>query len=351
MTTRPHATATSIHLGAVISNVDPGAQGGRKLWVDTSSAPPFQLKVRNAGDTGWDVVGSVGGQAFPPVNDLSMGAFKLTNLAAPVADTDAADKSYVDVETTRAETAETLLAGTTLDAVPAPVANVTLNGHKATGAADPTAAQDLATKHYVDTTSPHPWDNTRTYHLGDLVTFGGYTWVTAAANSTNNTPDVGGGYWTRLQELFVNDFHGTNVTAPINVHFPDPRVVVANDFGDAQVDTSAIAPSDVTWTDLTLQNGYVNAAYPGMVSGFRKDGSGFIHLQGGIDGTSSTGAIITQLPANSRPLHDLVFAVGTLGVDAVRSLIVHADGTIIWQGGTPLHDHFYLNGIDFLAEQ
>ncbi len=57
MTTKNHVDATTVHLGATVAASDPGAQNGRKLWVDTSAGPPYQLKLRNAADLGWDEVG------------------------------------------------------------------------------------------------------------------------------------------------------------------------------------------------------------------------------------------------------------------------------------------------------
>ena len=53
-----HADVTSIHLGSYVSASDPGAVGANKLWVDTSSGPPYQLKRRNAADDGWENVGA-----------------------------------------------------------------------------------------------------------------------------------------------------------------------------------------------------------------------------------------------------------------------------------------------------
>ena len=63
MTTRPHADATSVHLGAYVQATEPTGTHIRAgiLWVDTSSGPPYQLKSRNAGNTAWDNVGVVTG--------------------------------------------------------------------------------------------------------------------------------------------------------------------------------------------------------------------------------------------------------------------------------------------------
>jgi hypothetical protein len=63
-----HADATSVHKGAYVQATDPALDvtlrvAAYKLWVDTSTAAPYQLKVRNAANTGWDTVGSIGAVA------------------------------------------------------------------------------------------------------------------------------------------------------------------------------------------------------------------------------------------------------------------------------------------------
>jgi hypothetical protein len=50
----------AIHPAAFAQTTDPLTVGAHCFWVDTSSGPPFQLKKRNAANTGWDAVGSVG---------------------------------------------------------------------------------------------------------------------------------------------------------------------------------------------------------------------------------------------------------------------------------------------------
>lgn len=41
-----------------VQSGDPGAVGAGRYWVDTTTGPPYALKVRNSGDSGWDGVGS-----------------------------------------------------------------------------------------------------------------------------------------------------------------------------------------------------------------------------------------------------------------------------------------------------
>jgi hypothetical protein len=53
-----HADLTSIHRFAAVASSDPGAIGAYKGWVDTSTTP-FQLRIRNSGNTGWNDIGSI----------------------------------------------------------------------------------------------------------------------------------------------------------------------------------------------------------------------------------------------------------------------------------------------------
>lgn len=53
-----HVDVTSIHRFAYVSNSDPGAVGANKGWVDTSGSN-YIFKIRNAGNTAWNVVSAV----------------------------------------------------------------------------------------------------------------------------------------------------------------------------------------------------------------------------------------------------------------------------------------------------
>ena len=69
----------------------------------------------------------------------------------------------------------------------------------------------------------------------------------------------------------------------------------------ALADKASSLPT-LTWTNLTLQNGwtqYGNAADYGTPS-FAKDAEGFVHLSGALYGGASTGSIAT-LPSGFRP--------------------------------------------------
>lgn len=99
------------------------------------------------------------------VSSKNMGGLKVTNLGAPTDADDAATKTYVDTGDTaarsRANHTGTQLAATIsdfdtqvrtsrLDQMSAPTGPVAFNGQRLTGVADPTSAQDAATRAYVD---------------------------------------------------------------------------------------------------------------------------------------------------------------------------------------------------------
>jgi hypothetical protein len=100
------------------------------------------------------------------VSSKDMGGLRVTNNGAPIDPADAATKSYVDTASTadrsRANHTGTQLASTIsnfdtqvrtsrLDQMAAPTGPVTFGGQRITDVADPTTAQDAATRSYVDT--------------------------------------------------------------------------------------------------------------------------------------------------------------------------------------------------------
>jgi hypothetical protein len=97
------------------------------------------------------------------VANVNLNTHKIINVVNPTAAQDAATKNYVDsVLTTITLTGNVTGSGTTgtpfattlnmtLDTIPLAAANVNINTHKLTNVVNPTAAQDAATKNYVDT--------------------------------------------------------------------------------------------------------------------------------------------------------------------------------------------------------
>jgi hypothetical protein len=56
-----HHTNGGSSMSIDVQSTDPGAVGANQLWVDKSTATPYQLKVRNAANDAWDAVGGSGG--------------------------------------------------------------------------------------------------------------------------------------------------------------------------------------------------------------------------------------------------------------------------------------------------
>lgn len=68
MTTFIHKNLTgadAVHPAAFVQATDPGTVGANLWWVDTSSPPPYLLKLRNATNTGWNAFGATGATGTP----------------------------------------------------------------------------------------------------------------------------------------------------------------------------------------------------------------------------------------------------------------------------------------------
>lgn len=87
----------------------------------------------------------------------SMGGHKLTNVAAPTTGTDATNKTYADAQDAATLTAAEAYSDSKevldvrLDGSRLMTGALDMNTHKIVGVVNPTAAQDAATKNYVDT--------------------------------------------------------------------------------------------------------------------------------------------------------------------------------------------------------
>lgn len=201
-----------------------------------AASDPHTVYVKKAGDT--------------MTADLAMGNNKVTGLAAPTAAGDAVNKATLDALnlTDLADIGDTPAAseypewnGTSwqfrnfdtqvqlnkLNQMAAPDGNVAFGANKATGVADPTAAQDAATKNYVDTIG-----NTNaakecklSHSVAQALVTGAdtvLTWDTEdvdpenwhiAGNPTRITPDEAGLYIVEAQIRFAANTTGRRMVA------------------------------------------------------------------------------------------------------------------------------------------
>ncbi len=62
---------TELHVPGYMQGTDPGAVGAGKYWIDTSGGSgSWELKVRNAADTGWETIASGGGSDHGSLSGL-----------------------------------------------------------------------------------------------------------------------------------------------------------------------------------------------------------------------------------------------------------------------------------------
>ena len=114
---------------------------GRIVQKDGDSVPnkgsAGDILVNDGGEpkvrTRSEFIGDLSGQA---ASDFDLNSNKLTNVATPTNDADAANKSYVD--------------GRKITDFTAPTSDVSVNSQKITNVATPAASTDAATKGYVD---------------------------------------------------------------------------------------------------------------------------------------------------------------------------------------------------------
>lgn len=162
--------------------VDLTIQGSTVADATTSAKGIVQL----AGDLG----GTGTTAAAPVITAGAIDAGKVAGSLKPSVSAAAGTEALRAIGTT----ANTAMAGnTTLNSISAPTASVSLNSQKITNLLDPTAAQDAATKAYVDATASglDVKNSVRVATVGDLDAtigpIGGYTYNNAAGTLTANS--------------------------------------------------------------------------------------------------------------------------------------------------------------------
>lgn len=240
------------------------------------------------------------------VSSKNMGGLKITDLGTPTDPDDAVTKDYTDTGDTaarsRANHTGTQLASTIsdfdtqvrtsrLDQMSAPTGPVAFNGQRITGVADPTAAQDAATRNYVDTqlagitsgqvlkgdvravvtsnvdiSAPGATLDGLTAQAGDVFLLtnqttgtenGPYTWngaavaMTRATNWDTNAEAVRGSYWVVREGSHQDEFalltNDTNITLGTTV---PTFTFIAAQSGSANgyTTTSPSVSAGGTWT-------------------------------------------------------------------------------------------------------
>jgi len=157
---------------------DPSAaqDAATKNYVDTRVVTPANLNLAKGNVLVGSDIGTAMGVAKntiflsefgAPLADVGFGSFKLTNLANPVTDQDAATKNYVDTKVINpasinltagnlfvgdptGKAADVLKSTVPLSGFGAAVADVSLGGFILTNLAEPVADTDAPTKKYVD---------------------------------------------------------------------------------------------------------------------------------------------------------------------------------------------------------
>ena len=167
---------------------------------------PTQQSVKAYVDTNVAALGVIANQDFirkdgttPFTGDQSMGGFKLTNLATPTQDSDAATKQYVDLAVQGLDAKQSVVAGTT--------GNITLSGTQTIDGVTVESGDRVLVK-----------DQTNAAENGIYVAAAG-AWARAADADGNPDGEVTSGMFTFVAEGTVNQSTGYVLITP------DPIVV------------------------------------------------------------------------------------------------------------------------------
>lgn len=199
-------------------NTVPNKGGAGDVLVNDGGEP----KVR----TRSEFIGDLSGQA---ASDFDLNSNKLTNVAAPTNDADAANKSYVD--------------GRKITDFTAPTSDVSVNSQKITNVATPTASTDAATKSYAD----RPNKLIQVYSINfkdDIGTDPHFLPFNSTVERTSNTHEdvaVLMPYAGKLKEIhYRNNFNASSATATWKI-VKCPKDVVVNTNNTTTLDTQTTA--------------------------------------------------------------------------------------------------------------
>lgn len=111
----------------------------------------------------------------------------------------------------------------------------------------------------------------------------------------------------------------------------------------AAAEPSRPGPNVLTWTPLTLENGWTNAPFATRNAAVAIDGGGIVHLKGAI-ASGSTG-VAFRLPTAFRPKHD-VYVVTTLCNAAPGRLFIAPGGNVTVEAANTFSDAQCFTALD-----
>lgn len=153
--------------------------------------------------------------------------------------------------------------------------------------------------------------------------------------------------WARADHVHPSDTSRAPLASPALTGTPTAPTPAAGDRSTKIATTAFMAPP--AWTEPTLLNSWTNYGGGYSNSGYYKDATGTVHLQGAIR-SGTLGAAAFTLPAGSRPLASQAYSVPTgAGLATYGAVVVAADGTVSVTVGDNALVH--LAGISFRAEQ
>jgi hypothetical protein len=150
--------------------------------------------------------------------------------------------------------------------------------------------------------------------------------------------DAGGGNFTINATGGGGSVEVTDGTTTVNpateINFTSGAVVTDLTGGVAGVaiDVNAAIGGDANWIAFpALVNSWADQGAPYGALGYRKDGNGFVHLRGALDGSGATNQVISTagMPVGYRPANDVALPTKGRGDGSgAFVLIIKADGTI-----------------------